>query len=231
MNHRMTEELMGVAIGRIHELKASGLTHSEETSIMANFAEVVFCNAPINQDTPAKEAFWTVLKPVLGNVWSKYLSGLENVDYEPRNARGYVKTHRNIVNHDIWKRKGKYAWGQAFEFIRLTASCDDLITTVKNHKYLVRRGQVCNTLEYFAERFQWTKQEVSRFLSDLVSKGLITKELNMPIDSLLGGNLDITEIMTQISVISTGIATESVIDKRNAITLITVVNYDCNFER
>lgn len=65
MGNPMTEELMDVAISRIHELKASGLTHWEEVSKMANFAKVVSFDAPIIEDTSYKKAFWAAIKPEL----------------------------------------------------------------------------------------------------------------------------------------------------------------------
>ncbi len=94
---------------------------------------------------------------------------------EPQNGNGWVKLHRDIMRHWIWK-DAKYF--QAWCCIIMEANHTDQKVLIGGQTILCKRGQSVNSLKTWASRFGkgWTVQKVRTFLNLLKNESIINTE-------------------------------------------------------
>lgn len=95
-----------------------------------------------------------------------------NRDFEGGNMskdKGYILLHRSLMeNRDVWLNGEAFTKGQAWV---------DLLLLTQHSDYRgFSRGQCWVSQAWLAKRWGWSKKKVSRFLTHLVSLGMVTTE-------------------------------------------------------
>lgn len=86
---------------------------------------------------------------------------------------GWIKIHRDIVNHWIYQDAEKFRWWIDMIFL---ASYEDNKVNVGNRLVEVRRGQFLGSLAFFVKRWGISKERVINFLRLLQLDGMIDKK-------------------------------------------------------
>lgn len=81
---------------------------------------------------------------------------------------GYISVHRCIFDNWIWKDK-PFSKGQAWIDLLLLAARQDGTMFYKGEVVKYKKGQVCRSISWLAERWGWSRHKVSDFL-DLLEK-------------------------------------------------------------
>ena len=88
-------------------------------------------------------------------------------------ANGYIKLHRTIANHWIWKDK-PFSKGQAWVDILLLATWKDSKELYRGKLVQRSPGEVSASILWFADRWGWHRDTVRRFLATLEADGMAT---------------------------------------------------------
>lgn len=89
---------------------------------------------------------------------------------------GWIKLHRDIQNHWIYKDKRKFSRFEAWTDILLTVNYAPAKTIIKGKLIEVKRGQSILSLDSWASHWSWDKSSVRRFLELLKKDGMIQLE-------------------------------------------------------
>lgn len=79
---------------------------------------------------------------------------------------GWIKLHRAIQNNPFWGCE-KFTRGQAWVDLLLMTNHKDSFFYKRGNKVTVKRGQVGRSSVELADRWQWSRSKVSKFLKDL----------------------------------------------------------------
>ena len=79
---------------------------------------------------------------------------------------GWIKLHRQLHSNTLWTSE-KFSRGQAWVDLLLLANHEDGYFYVRDHKIVVKRGQVGWSENRLAERWQWSRNKVRKFIKDL----------------------------------------------------------------
>jgi hypothetical protein len=91
--------------------------------------------------------------------------------------KGYIKISRAILYHPSLQKKDRsFCEVGAFIWLLLEASFADRKFRINNAEINLKRGQLCCSLTYMAQAFNWHKSKVSRYLERLIENGTITSE-------------------------------------------------------
>ena len=91
--------------------------------------------------------------------------------------KGYIKINRAILHHPSLQRKDRsFCEIGAFIWLLLEASFASRKFRIKNTEIHLKRGQLCCSLTYMAQAFNWHKSKVNRYLEKLIDNGTITSE-------------------------------------------------------
>lgn len=116
----------------------------------------------------------TALLPVLGFLFLK--------------MNGWIKMHRQILEHWIWVSNEPYDKRSAFVELIMCANHSDAKIRMNNTILTIRRGQFYTSLLKLSERWKWNKRTVSKFLALLESENMIK------VESSKGGSINGTLI-------------------------------------
>lgn len=86
---------------------------------------------------------------------------------------GWIKIHRDITRHWIFRDAEKFKWWMDMLFL---ASYEDNRTLVKNQITEIKRGQFIGSISFFVKRWEVSKDRVINFLKLLQSDGMIDKK-------------------------------------------------------
>lgn len=86
---------------------------------------------------------------------------------------GWIKIHRDITKHWIFRDAEKFKWWMDMLFL---ASYEDNRTLVKNQITEIKRGQFIGSISFFVKRWEVSKDRVINFLKLLQSDGMIDKK-------------------------------------------------------
>jgi hypothetical protein len=86
---------------------------------------------------------------------------------------GWIKTHRKIQDHWIYKEHRVFSNFEAWTDILLNVNHCEAKVFIKGTLFTVKRGESINSLETWAKRWNWTKSKVRRFLELLQSDGMV----------------------------------------------------------
>ena len=89
---------------------------------------------------------------------------------------GWIKLHRDIQNHWIYKDKRKFSRFEAWIDILLTVNYAPAKTIIKGKLIEVKRGQSILSLDSWANNWNWDKSSVRRFLELLKKDDMIQLE-------------------------------------------------------
>lgn len=105
--------------------------------------------------------------------------------------RGYIKINRGLLSHpSLTKKDRSLCEIGAFIWLLLEASFADRKYRIQNIEIDLKRGQLCCSLSFMAQAFNWDKSKVQRYLQRLKSNNTITS--NSPNDT----SADIPNIIT-----------------------------------
>jgi len=91
--------------------------------------------------------------------------------------KGYIKISRAILYHPSLQKKDRsFCEIGAFIWLLLEASFAERKFRINNQEITLKRGQLCCSLSYMAQAFNWHKSKVSRYLERLIYNGTITSE-------------------------------------------------------
>lgn len=85
---------------------------------------------------------------------------------------GWIKLHRSITEHWLYKEKRVFSKFEAWNDILLTVNFSDVQTLIKGNIYYIKRGQSILSLESWGKRWNWDKHKVRRFFK-LLEKDLM----------------------------------------------------------
>ena len=90
---------------------------------------------------------------------------------------GWVKLDRQIFDHWIWQEK-PFSVGQAWVDLILLASYEDGVQYYRGELFERKRGEVCASLKWLADRWGWSIGKVSRFLNVLQKDKMVKQKRN-----------------------------------------------------
>ena len=90
--------------------------------------------------------------------------------------RGYVHLHRKILENKIWKRISVFSRVEAWLDLIMGASDKDEIVRIMGEDYQNYLGFVLTSERSLADRWNWKRSKVRRFLSFLKKETMITIE-------------------------------------------------------
>lgn len=90
---------------------------------------------------------------------------------------GYIKLHRQILEHDLWLDE-KFTKGQAWVDLILQANYKDKKALIDSEWVIVKRGTFITSIHKLAERWGWAVNTVKKFLNLLESDEMIHKNSN-----------------------------------------------------
>lgn len=89
---------------------------------------------------------------------------------------GWIKLHRRVRDHWLWKRSKKLSWLEAFEDLLMDANHHDSKMTMGFKLIAVRRGQVMTTQMGLAKRWGWNRKSVAKFFHLLKADTMVDIE-------------------------------------------------------
>lgn len=91
--------------------------------------------------------------------------------------RGWVKLHRKIADNELWLSE-KFTRGQAWVDMIMLANHQDGCIRIRGIKVKIKRGQLGWSEIALAERWQWSRGKVRRFLNELKTAQQIEQQKN-----------------------------------------------------
>lgn len=86
---------------------------------------------------------------------------------------GWISLHRQIQEHWLWKEKRELSKFEAWTDILLNANHSEARVVIKNTVYNIGRGESVMSLKNWADRWNWSRSRVKRFLSLLEKDEMI----------------------------------------------------------
>lgn len=111
-------------------------------------------------------SFWCVF--LLMDNLEDFLKGVNKMT-------GWVKIHRQIMDHWLWKEQ-PYDKARAFMDLILTANREDKKKVIGNNVFVIYRGSLFTTSNNLADRWGWSRGKVLRFLEMLKKNNMIQME-------------------------------------------------------
>ena len=93
---------------------------------------------------------------------------------EKKKQKGYIKLDRSILDHWLWSRK-PFGMGQAWIDLILLANHKDVKRYRDGKVKTFQRGTITTSYDTLAERWGWDRKKVMRFISVLISDGMVSK--------------------------------------------------------
>ena len=88
-------------------------------------------------------------------------------------SKGWISIHREIQSHWLWKEKREFSKLEAWLDILLTVNHSEQKILIKNTLFTVKRGESIKSLDTWANRWNWNKSKVRRFLNVLQNDNMI----------------------------------------------------------
>lgn len=91
--------------------------------------------------------------------------------------RGWIRLHRQIQDHEMWDSEDEpFDRRSAWIDLLLLANHEDKTTLFGNQKITIKAGQKITSLVKLAERWNWSRNKVRRYLNALESVGMILRK-------------------------------------------------------
>jgi len=91
--------------------------------------------------------------------------------------QGWISLHRRLAQHELWTSE-PFSRGQAWVDLLLLANHKDGFIYVRGNKINIKRGQVGWSEHRLAERWQWSRNKVRKFIKDLEEEQQIKPQKN-----------------------------------------------------
>jgi hypothetical protein len=86
---------------------------------------------------------------------------------------GWIKIHRSITEHWLYKEKRVFSKFEAWNDVLLTVNFTESKTIIKGKLYVIKRGECILSLDSWGKRWSWDKTKVRRFLNLLEKDSMI----------------------------------------------------------
>lgn len=90
--------------------------------------------------------------------------------------RGWIRLNRKIMDNFLWQDKEPFDRRSAWIDLLLMANHNDHDVIINGKIYHVKRGQVNRSILYLANRWNWSRGKVLRFLKALSDTSMITTD-------------------------------------------------------
>ena len=86
---------------------------------------------------------------------------------------GWIKVHRKVQDHWIFKEQREFSRFEAWLDILLCANHSEQKVIIQGTVYTVKQGESLHSLETWAKRWNWSKTKVRRFFDTLTKELMI----------------------------------------------------------
>lgn len=90
-------------------------------------------------------------------------------------SNGWIKLHRQIMDHPFYQEKRVFSRHEAWEYILLKANYENTKTMISGKLVEVPRGSFITSEAKLMDRFQWGKQKLRNFLKMAEEDGMICR--------------------------------------------------------
>lgn len=87
--------------------------------------------------------------------------------------KGWIRLDRSIIDHWLWNDK-PFDKARAWIDLLLLANHEDTKTIYRGELIVCKRGDVCRSVSWLADRWGWTRKTARGFLSALESDGMVS---------------------------------------------------------
>jgi hypothetical protein len=94
-----------------------------------------------------------------------------------KDYKGWIRLHRKMTDNPLWTCE-KFTRGQAWIDLLLLANHTDNYFYLREHKIIVKRGQVGYSQLALSERWKWSRSKVKKFLNDLEKEQQIKQQIS-----------------------------------------------------
>lgn len=91
-------------------------------------------------------------------------------------GRGVVGIDRDVFNHPAFKPE-PFPQAMAWIWLICEATHTPRLKRIDGHPFQLQRGQICHSIRFMAEAWQWSKSRVDRFLGVLENRDMIRREI------------------------------------------------------
>ncbi len=93
-----------------------------------------------------------------------------------KDKRGWIRLHRKTRDHWLWDNKEVKSKFEAWIDLLMMASHEDRSVYMKEQLVVIKRGEVCCSLNTFAKRWKWSTGKVRRFISVLKTDTMVVQQ-------------------------------------------------------
>ena len=87
---------------------------------------------------------------------------------------GWIKLYRDLFEHWLWKTKEPFDCRSAWIDLLLLATYADNKELYRGKLIMRKRGEICCSIQWLADRWRWDRRKVKRFLCVLADDGMLT---------------------------------------------------------
>lgn len=91
-------------------------------------------------------------------------------------AKGWVKLHRQIMEHPFYEEERVFSRHEAWEYLILTANHADKEILIDGTLVMVERGSLVTSIRKLTVRWKWSNTKVTQFLDLLERLEMVTKK-------------------------------------------------------
>jgi len=92
-----------------------------------------------------------------------------------KDKRGWIRLHRKLRDHWLWDNKEVKSKFEAWIDLIMMASHEERSVYMKEQLVIIKRGEVCCSLNTFAKRWKWSTGKVRRFISVLKTDTMVVQ--------------------------------------------------------
>jgi len=93
-----------------------------------------------------------------------------------KDKRGWIRLHRKLRDHWLWDNKEVKSKFEAWMDLIMMASHEERSVYMKEQLVVIKRGEVCCSLNTFAKRWKWSTGKVRRFISVLKTDTMVVQQ-------------------------------------------------------
>lgn len=93
-----------------------------------------------------------------------------------KDKRGWIRLQRKIRDHWLWDNKEVKSKFEAWIDLLMMASHEERSVYMKEQLVVIKRGEVCCSLNTLAKRWKWSTGKVRRFISVLKTDKMVVQQ-------------------------------------------------------
>ena len=107
--------------------------------------------------------------------------------------KGWIKLHRKLQEHWIWNEKRKFSKFEAWIYILFQANHQDKKIMINGQLVNVKKGEFVTSEVRLAEKWDWDRKIVRKFLTTLENENITTKKSETKYTSVMVENEDLCQ--------------------------------------